>query len=436
VSLSEGAAEAEPFPARPSWAESTFAAFRFHGYGALWLNALFTTLGVVSCFTTLFVVMADLTGTNRGVGAVTFAIGVPMLLLGPMAGVLADRLSKRKVLFAAQATMSAAALTLGVLIATDLVTVPWVLGVSVVCGTCLSLLGPAQIAYMGSIVRADGLGNATALFQACLNLTRIVGPFVVAGLVAVPALGSAGAMFMIAGLFATAIVPLAAMPPSRPGAASLDSVFSSLGMGLRHIAGRPRLRRLVIAFLSVTLTGFSYFVVLPRFTENVLDAGPSGYGVLIGVSSIGGLAATVLIAPLADSPRVFTLLRGAAFAFGVMLILTGFAPVFALALVAMVGVGASAGSFQALNNAAAFRAADPAYLGRVTALMNLAWSFTNLAGLPVGLIADAAGERATLAGIGVTLCALATLLLLWGDGPGDKEAAEARVSAATTGDGA
>jgi predicted MFS family arabinose efflux permease len=136
----------------------------------------------------------------------------------------------------------------------------------------------------------------------------------------------------------------------------------------------------------------------------------------------------VLIAPLADSPRVFTLLRGAAFAFGVMLIATGFAPAFALAAVAMVGVGAASGSFQALNNAAAFRAADPAYLGRVTALMNLAWSLTNLAGLPIGLIADAAGERATLAGVGVTLCALAALLLLWGDGRVDGPDARPRQS--------
>jgi MFS family permease len=324
--------------------------------------------------------------------------------------------------------MSAATFTLGMLIATDLVTVAWVLGIAVVCGTCLSLLGPTQIAYMGSIVHPEGLGNATALFQACLNLTRIVGPFVVAALVAWPAAGTAGSMFMIAALLALAIAPLTAMPRSRPGAASLESVFSSLGMGLRHIAERPSLRRLVIAFLSVTLTGFSYFVVLPRFTESVLDAGESGYGVLVGVSSIGGLAATVLIAPLADSPRVFTLLRGAAFAFGVMLIATGFAPAFALAAVAMVGVGAASGSFQALNNAAAFRAADPAYLGRVTALMNLAWSLTNLAGLPIGLIADAAGERATLAGVGVTLCALAALLLLWGDGRVDGPDARPRQS--------
>ncbi|HXH21522.1 MAG TPA: MFS transporter [Dehalococcoidia bacterium] len=401
---------------RPSWAGSTFAAFRFRGYGALWLNVLFTTLGVVSCITTLFVVMADLTGTNRGVGGVTFALGVPMLLLGPVAGVLADRLSKRLVLLGGQAAMGAGAFVLGLLITTDLVSVPWVLGFAVVVGMCLSLLGPVQIAYMGSIVQAEGLGNATALFQASLNLTRVVGPFLVAGLVALPEAGTGGSMFLVSSLMAAAMLPLAAMPPSRPGGASVDSVLASLGMGLRHVIYRPLLRQLVIAFLLVTLIGFSYFVVLPRFAANVLGAGESGYGVMVGVSSIGGLVATVLIAPLADSPRVFTLLRGAAFGFGLMLIVTGLAPGFITALAAMVGVGAAASAFQALNNAAAYRAADPAYLGRITALMNLAWSLTNLAGLPVGLIADAAGERTTLAGIGTTLCALALLLLAWGGG--------------------
>ncbi len=404
-------------PARRGWAGTTFAAFDNRGYRELWLNCLFVTLGIVSCITSLFIVMADLTGSNGGVGAVTFALGVPMLVMGPIAGVVADRVSKRLLLLICQGTMSAAALALGMLLLADQVSVPYVLLVATVTGASLSLLGPTQAAYMGGIVHGDELGNATVLFQACLNLTRVLGPFMIAGLVAVDAVGTTGCFFVVSVLFAAGLIPLAAMPPSAPGSASVDSVLAQLAMGVRHVLERPRLRQLVIAFVAVTLIGFSYFVVLPRFADNVLGAGQSGYGVMVGVSSIGGLMATVLVAPLADSPRVFTLLKASAFVFGLALVATGFAPTFALALLAMVAVGAAASSFQALNNAAAFREADPAYLGRISALMNLAWSLTNLVGLPVGVIADKAGERRTLAGTGVILCLLAAVLALWGSAP-------------------
>ncbi len=410
---SPAAADAPP----DSWTAATFAAFREPGYGALWTNCLFTTLGVVMCFTCMFIVIADLTGSNGAVGAVTFCLGIPMLLLGPVAGVLADRLSKRLILGVCQASMSVATLSLGLLIITDLVSVPWVLGLAVVTGVCLSMLGPTQMAYMGGIVRPEGLGNATALFQACLNLTRSIGPFVVAGLVAFEAVGPGGSLLLVSALFAAALVPLASMPATPSGAASVDSVLAQLGLGIRHVLERPRLRQLVITYVFVTLVGFSYFVVLPRFTDNVLGAGASGYGIMIGISSTGGLLITLLVAPLADSPRVATLLKASAFLFGLGLIATGVAPTFLLALVAMVGVGAASSAFQALNSAAAYRETDPAYLGRIAALMNFAWSVTNLVGLPVGIMADAAGERATLIGVGCALCLLAAVLALWGTAP-------------------
>ena len=396
-----------------SWAGSTFAGFGYPGYRALWLNTMFATLGVVMCITTLLVTMADLTGSNSGVGSVTFAFGVPMLVLGPFSGVLADRLSKRLILLACQVSIGATALILGSLLAGDLATETSVLAAACVTGACLSLLGPTQIAYMGGIVPAEGIGNATALIQACLNLTRVVGPFVVAAMVAVEGVGTAGSFFLVSSLFAIALVPLASMRPSLPGNHEGHSVLAQLRLGLAHVAERPRLRRLVITFVCVTLLGFSYFVVLPRFTDGVLGAGSSGYGIMVGTSSIGGLLATLLVAPLADSPRVATILRLSAGIFGLALIATGAAPTFVTALIAMIVVGAAASAFQALNNAAAFREADPAYLGRITALMSVAWSLTSLMGLPVGFLADAAGERWTLGGIGLTLCALAMALAVW-----------------------
>jgi predicted MFS family arabinose efflux permease len=398
-------------------ARGTFAAFAHPGYTALWLNCLCVTLAVVMMITTEFIVVADLAGSNGAVGGVTFALGVPMLLLGPLAGVFADRLSKQLILLACQAAMAVAAFGLGCLVATDLVSVPWLLLVAAVLGTSVSLLGPTQIAYMGKLVPPLAIGNATALFQACLNLTRVLGPFVVAGLVAWKAVGAAGSFFAIAALMLVGTLPLAALPRSDGGAAVVESILEEMMLGVRHVLGRPKLFRLVVSYCCVTLLGFAFFVVLPRFADDVLGAGNSGYGIIVGVSSLGGLAATIFVAPLADSKRAALLLTGSTFVFGLGLVATGLAPTFGVALCTMVVVGVAASAFQALNNAAAFREADAAYLGRVTAIMNIAWSLTNLVGLPVGFVADAVGERWTLVGVGAGLCGLAGLLALWGTAP-------------------
>ncbi|HEY7270507.1 MAG TPA: MFS transporter [Dehalococcoidia bacterium] len=396
---------------------STFAAFSEPGFVALWLNMFCVTLGIVMCITTQFIVIEDLTGSNGAVGAVTFGLGVPMLVLGPLAGVLADRLPKHLILLFGQAAMASAAFVLACLVATDTDSVAAVLTVSVVTGTALAVMGPTQTAYMGNLVRPALIGNATALFNSCLSATRVLGPLAVAALLAWDAIGSAGSLFVVASLLMAGLVPLAALPRGRSGAAAVESILDEMKLGYRHVLERPSLFRLAMSFGAVTLLGFSYFVVLPRFIDNVLNAGDSGYGILVGVSAAGGLAANVLVARLADSKRITLLLNLSALLFGVGLIATGIAPNFWAALATMTLVGAASTAFQVLNNAAAFRETDPAYLGRVAALLNIAWSLTNLAGLPVGIVADAAGERGTLLGVGFGLVALAMLLAAWGAAP-------------------
>jgi predicted MFS family arabinose efflux permease len=298
-----------------------------------------------------------------------------------------------------------------------------------VTGAAISLLGPAQMAYMGHLVPREAVGNATALLQVSLSITRVLGPLIVAGLVAIDAIGPAGAFFLIAALLSAALVPLVALPRAQSGAAVVESILGEVMLGVRHVLDQPALLRILVTFIAVTLLGFSYFVVLPRFADNVLGAGDSGYGIIVGISSAGGLLANLVLAPLADSRRVSLLLTISVFAFGGGLLATGAAPTFALALVTMIVVGASASAFQVLSSAAALRASEAVYFGRVTALMNIAWSLTNLVGLPVGFVADAVGERATLAGVGGGLVALSMLLALWMTVPGSRlRRVEAEVS--------
>ncbi len=410
-------------PAAAGWTASTFLAFREPAYRAFWLNTFLAGLAIVMALTTETIVAFDLTGNNRSVGALTFALGIPMLVLTPIAGALADRLSKLFLIFLSEAMLAGVTLYIALLLSTGLISFPLLLLGAFLTGASLSLVGPAQIAYMGQIVGQGALGNATALFSVALALTRVAGPFIVAGLVSWDAAGTAGSLYVVTVAAVLAVALLIALPPSRgtprlpTGQSGAASVLADIRLGVRHVAENRRLLQLVVGFFAITLIGFSYFVVLPRFASDVLGGGTAGFAIMAGVSSVGGLLASLGVASLADSKRAEAYLTLSSLGFGVALAVTALSPTYAVALALMFLVGAAASAFQTLNNAVAFREASPAYLGRIVALMNVAWSLTNLVGLPVGLAADQASERATLAAVGLALCAVTAALALWTRAP-------------------
>jgi predicted MFS family arabinose efflux permease len=190
-------------------------------------------------------------------------------------------------------------------------------------------------------------------------------------------------------------------------------VLGELALGLRYIAAHPQLSRLVLGFVVVTMVGFSYATVLPGLSIDVLGSGIAGVGILLGISAVGGLVVSLGVAPLADSPRAPLIQLISSAGIGVGLILTGLSPAFAVAALAMLVLGGATSGFQTLNNALVMRHADPAYYGRVMSITMLAFSGVNLVGLPVGLLADAIGERGALLAMGGVVLLAIVLLEVW-----------------------
>jgi MFS family permease len=394
------------------WVSSTFDALRIPAYRILWIGTLFSFVGFMMSMTAQNLVAFDLTGNNRAVGFVTFGQGIAMLALTPFGGAIADRVSKRFMLLICQGMIGVVMLVTGVLIAADAITVFFLAAGAFVIGMMFSFLGPTRTAYLGDIVDEERMGNALALTQVGMNATRIFGPFLAGGLMAWALVGSAGTYFVMAALFAIVVATLAKLPPSR-GSRRHSSMLRDIKLGLLHVRENPRLFQIVLGFIAVTVLGFPYLVVMPGFTQDVLGTGKAGFGIMIGVSAVGGLIASLVVAGLADSSKAPMLQLVASLLLGAALILTGLAPTFALALLTMVLVGAGGSAFQTLNNSLALKEADADYFGRVMSLMMLAWSFNGLIGLPVGFLADQVGERAVLVAMGAGVCAIVALLALW-----------------------
>jgi MFS family permease len=186
-------------------------------------------------------------------------------------------------------------------------------------------------------------------------------------------------------------------------------VFGDLADGVRYCAGQPRLRLMVLFFIFVMMIGFPYVTVLPGLVENQFGRPASSVGIISSVVAGGGFAASLVAAPFVGSSRARILYTMLGFGFGLSLILMALAPVYALIYVPALLVGLTSGGFQTLNGAVIVSETDPAYFGRVLSLQMLAFAGFGLMALPLGILADAFGERITLGGMGAAVCAVVVL---------------------------
>ncbi len=395
------------------WVGSTFGAFTIRDFRVLWIGTALAGVAFMMSATAQSVVAFDLTGNNRAVGLVMFGQGLAMLILAPFGGALADRLSKRLLLLICQSIIGLTMFTIGVLIATDHISVLYLAVGSFIMGMMFSFIGPTRQAYVGDLVDADRRGNAIAMTQVANNLTRVVGPFIAGVLLGWRIVGAAGTYFVMAGIFVVVAAMLLQLPPTSSQRGGRPSMMTEVALGVGHVVKNPPLLHLMLGFLLIMLVGFPYMTVLPGFARESLGIGTGAYGVLLGVSAVGGLITSLAVAAMADSPLASRLLLLSSVGIGVALILTGVAPNFVAALVTMFIVGGAFSAFQTLNNALVMRGSEPAYYGRVMSIIMIAFSGSSLVALPVGLLADAIGERATLVVLGLAVLLVVGGLRVW-----------------------
>lgn len=323
-------------------------------------------------------------------------MGIATILVSPFGGVVADRFSKKRMLFVGQTLIGINFAVVGVLIITDHITLLALAASTLILGTVFSFIGPARQAWIGELVPPQDLPNAIALQQVGMTATRVFGPFVSAGLIAIAFIGTGGTYLFMAGLFVFVIFSLTMLPESRTVVRSNKSFFAEMGMGVKHMRDRPRLGLLAVSFVGTIMGGFSYMVVLPGLLENEFNRGSEQMAPLIGISAISGFIVTIGIAGLAGSKWAWPIMLAGGALLGGSIGLLGIAPNYLSALGAMFALGIGASMFQLINNALIMKEADPAYHGRVMSITMLAWGFNSLVAWPFGLFADAVGERETL----------------------------------------
>lgn len=389
----------------PAEGHSTFAALAVGGYRQLWLGNISSFLAIQMQSTARGWLALELTGSNAGLGGVFLAFGLPMLLLTPIAGVAADRTSKRALLLVAQATMVISAALVGAAVVADVLEYWMLVASGVVQGVAFSILGPTRMAFTGELVGRRLLGNAIVLQQMAMNASKIIGPSLAGALIGVSAVGPGGVYVMATVLLVAAVCSTAVLPPGRPAGRTRPSPVAELVDGLRYVKARRELTLLIVIAFVVVMAAFPYIAFLPSVAEEVFDAGSSGFGLLSAATAVGAVGVSLAIAKRAGGQRAVRLQTIAGFGFGAGVLALAVSPVFWVALVAAVVLGAASSAYQSLNNSIVLDRTEPEYHGRVQALNMLSFSGFGMAALPLGALADAIGLRETLAGMAVVTVA-------------------------------
>ena len=390
-----------------SWLETTFAAFRLRDYRILWIGTTFALLAFFMSTVVQSVVAFDLVGSNTAVGAVIFAQGLAMFPLGPLGGALADRWPKRRVVGLAQTVPTAVFLTLAIAFATDKIHIALVAGGSFLIGVSFAFVGPARHALVVELVPLRMRGNGVALAQVASTASQVLGPGIAGLLLYWSFSGPAGAYGAMAALYVVSSALLMLLPRSRMRAdAGETRVLADVMEGLRYVLHRPRLRLSVLLYVMVIMVGFPYITVMPGLLENELGEPAEAFAFLSLVSALGALTASLAVARYADHGVATVLFGCMGLLFGIGIVVLSMTPSYEIAALAVFFVGLGFGGFMTLNGALIVRSTDPMFFGRVMSLTMLAFGGFGLMALPIGVVADAIGERGALAVLGLVVCAM------------------------------
>jgi MFS family permease len=359
-----------------------------------------------------WLVLTQLTD-NSGV-AVGITTGLqfgPMLLLSPVAGLLADRMPQRRLLMVTQLLMGLWGLVLGLLVVTGTVELWHVYVLAGLLGCTAAIDAPARQTFVAAMVPADSLSNAVSLNSASFHAGRLVGPAVAGVLIA--AFDSTGPVFLLnAATFGATMLALALM---RPGELyPMERAVKAKGQirdGLRYVRGRPDIVLLLFIVGMVGTFGFNFQMTTALMARLEFDKDASGYGLLGSVMAIGSLSGA-LLAARRERPRI-RLVVAATAAFGVFAILASVMPTYETFAISLIPVGLSSLTLMTAANATVQTSTDPAMRGRVMALYMAIFMGGTPIGAPlVGWIGEQFGARWTISVGGIVALAVAALAVL------------------------
>jgi MFS family permease len=341
-----------------------------------------------------------LTGSGTQLGFVVALQMVPVLVLAPYAGVVADRVDKRRMIIFVQGVMAVLALILGLLTVTGVVRLWEVYVLAASLGIATAFDNPTRQSFVIELVGPDHVRNAVTLNSVLVNAARAVGPAAAGILIAT--VGVSICFLVNAGSYVAVIASLLLLDTStlRPTIPA-PRTRGQLRDGLRYVASTPALAVPLAMMGVIGALAYEFQVVLPIVARETFGGGAEVYGFLTAAMGAGAVIGGLVVAGSGRTGTRAVIM--ASFGFGVSMLLAAAAPTLPLELVAMTIVGGASVTVLSIGNSTLQLESRPDMRGRVMSLWAVAFLGTTPIGGPIaGWVSETAGGRAGLLMGGVT----------------------------------
>ncbi len=373
------------------YGQETFSSLYVRNYRLYYIGQIISTSGTFMQSIAQAWLVLKLTNSGTALGIASALQYVPILVLGPYGGVIADRMSKRKILYFTQSVSGLLALILGTLVVTGLVKVWMVYVLAFSLGLVTVFDNPTRQTFYMELVGADNLRNAVTLYSTLVNLARIIGPAIAAAVIAVFGLGLC---FLINGVSYFAVVIMLFMmranelqitPPAPRARGQLQE-------GFKYVLSTPIIGSTLLVMAIIGTLTFEFQVSLPLIAQFTFKGDAASYAFLSGTMGFGAAAGGIFFASRKNvAPRQ---LISASLMFGLAVLVAAIMPSLLLAGLALVLVGVASINFSSLGNSILQLESSPQMRGRVMSFWSVGFLGSTTIGAPIiGWFGQAVGPR-------------------------------------------
>lgn len=390
----------------------TFSALAIPNFRRYFIGQSISTIGTWMQMLAQAWLVLELTGSGRALGFTAALQTIPVALLSPWGGVVADRRSRRAMVTVTEGLGAAQAIVLATMTLTGTITVAWIYAFSVLLGIVVAFGRPAQQALLYELAGPDELASGVGLNSMITATGRLIGPAIGGAIIALANIATC--FFVNAASFGAMLVALALVrPDALHGAALVGRERPKLRDGLAYVWRRPELRHALVVMFVVGTFAYNFATTMPSMVKFVFDAGAGTLGLAQSASGLGATLGAVLLGGLGKpNRRRFGLLT---VAFGALIALTALSPRVGVFVVMCAPLGVASAMFSATDQLVLQQGTEPGYQGRVMSLFTLAWlGTTPIGALIIGFaieqwsarVAMGLGAAATLASGCLTLSPL------------------------------
>lgn len=382
----------------------TFSAFRHRNFRLYWTGAIVSLVGTWVQQTAQSYLVWELTRSPLATSLPMFFFTLPILLFTLVGGVIADRVDRRRLLLITQSLFMLQAAVLTALTWLRVIRVEHIYLLAFTSGVIMAIDAPSRQSLIPLLVDREDLTNAIALNSLVFNSSRIIGPPI--GGLLYAAAGPQAAFLFNTVTYLGILYPLAAMRLPREGNSRSTSPWTDLRDGLSYVWGHPLVRTLLLLVGMIGTFGFSYLVLMPVMTSQVLGGGPAENGYLLGVVGVGSTVGALVVATTGSAGYPGRRILGMGALAGCALLAFSLSRTMLLSGAALFLVGGAIIGFLATANATIQDLVPDALRGRVMSVYSLALMGSG----PVNSLL--AGVLGTAVGAPGAIAASALLILL------------------------